>query len=188
MRSIKWAVASVVVGGLLGCGGPQPTIYRVAVDRLSQDKVATTCYRPGSAPTTTPDRTSNMIDQEQWVIWEGIDGLRYLDVGGNINYGLGQAERVDIDGEAIVDANTEDDANVFTTERVRTDSATEVYTTSATYTFEELGKTIKGTLALRSNCAGADCGGIPSCDVTLNFSGRQIDTDQFSFYTPDGND
>jgi hypothetical protein len=187
MHSIKWAVAVVVAGGLLGCGGPQPTIYRVAVERLTQDKIPTSCYRTGNAPTTTPDRTSNMVNQEQWVLWEGVDGAKYLDVGGDINYFMGNAERVDIDGDAIVDDN-DDGKDVFTTERVRTESTTEIYTTSATYTFDELGKTLKGTLLLRSNCAGSNCGGTPSCEITLNFSGRKIDTDQFSFYSPSGND
>jgi hypothetical protein len=176
----------VVTSGLLGCGGAQPSIYRVAIDRLTAANVPAACYRTGQAPTTIPDKTTNMVDEEQWVYWDGLEDQAYLDIG-TINYGLGQAQRVDIDGDSIQGAK-EEDQYIFKAERVETESATEIYTTSATYTITELGETLEGTLALRSACAGADCAGTPTCEVSLNFVGRKIKTDQLSIYGTNGAD
>lgn len=187
MRSIKWAVAVVAMGGLLGCGGPQPSIYRVAVERLTVQNVPSTCYRSGQAPTAPfPDVSTNLVDEQQWVIWEGVEDTSYLETGG-VDYGLGQAQDVSIGGDAI-QGGKEDDNWVFTSTRTLTESATEVYTTSATYTIESLGETLEGSLALNSACAGADCGGTPSCNVTLRFVGRKIKVDQLTAYGNTGND
>lgn len=186
MRSMKWAVAAVVTSGLLGCGGSQPSIYRVAIERLTVANLPQTCYRAGQAPTTIPDKTTNMVDEEQWVYWEGVEDVSYLDIG-TINYGMGQAQRVNITGDSI-QGGKDDDKYVFTAERVETDSATEIYTTSATYTIDKLGETIEGSLALHSACAGTDCAGTPTCDVSLAFVGRKIKTDQLSLYGTEGGD
>ncbi|MDY7225900.1 hypothetical protein [Hyalangium rubrum] len=185
MRSIKLAVAVVAVSGLLGCGGSQPSIYRVAMERVTLANTAA-CFRAGQVPTTNPDETTNMVDEEQWVIWDGIDDVQYLEPG-NIDYSLGQAEDISIGGEAIQGGKVEDNT-VFTTTRTRRESTTEIYTTSATYTIEKLGKTLEGSLALSSACAGADCGGIPSCNVTLRFVGRKISTDNLTVYDNSGGD
>jgi len=181
MRSLKWAVAVVAVSGLLGCGNSQPSIYRVAVQRLTAENTPSSCYRTGQAPTTIPDKSTNLVDQQQWVVWEGLEEAVYLEPG-TLNYAMGQAERVAISADAIQGAKA-DGTYTFTSERTQTDSATEVYTTSATYTVDKLGSTLEGSLALHSHCTGADCAGAPTCDITLTFSGIKIDADQLSLYT-----
>jgi hypothetical protein len=186
MRTFKWAVAVVMTSGLMGCGGSQPAIYRVAIERLTSANVPNTCYRTGQAPTTTPDKTTNVFDEEQWVYWEGVDDQAYLDTGA-INYDMAQAQTVSIPGDSI-QGGEDGDQQVFRAERVQTDSVNEVYTTSATYAIDELGETLKGTLTLRSACVGTDCGGTPTCEVSLAFSGRKIKTDQLSIYGINGAD
>lgn len=186
MRSMKWAVSAVVMSGLLGCGGSQPAIYRVAIERLTAANVPASCYRAGQAPTTVPDKTTNIVDEEQWVYWEGVEEVSYLDTGA-INYGLGQAQRVSIAGDAI-QGGKQEDAYVFTAERTETESATEIYTTAATYTIDTLGETLEGRLTLRSACVGTDCAGTPTCEVSLAFAGRKIKTDQLSIYGVEGAD
>jgi hypothetical protein len=180
MRSIKWAVAVMAASSLLGCEGSQPSLYRVAVDPVAQN-VPATCYRAGQAP-TNPDKTTNIVDQQQWVFWEGLDDTAYLEAGA-INYAVGQAQRVVIAGDAIQGTQA-DGKYTFVSERTQTDSATEVYTTSATYTIDELGETLEGTLALHSHCTGAGCDGIPTCDVSVKFVGRKIDAEQISLFNP----
>jgi hypothetical protein len=180
MRFIKWAVAAVAASSLLGCEGSQPSIYRVAVDPVAQN-IPTTCYRSGQAP-TAPDKTTNIVDQQQWVIWEGVEDIAYLEPG-NINYILGQAQRVVITGDAIQGSKA-DGKYTFVSERTQTDSPNEVYTTSATYTIDKLGETLEGTLALHSHCTGSECAGIPTCDVSVKVVGRKIDADQISLYNP----
>jgi hypothetical protein len=177
MRFMKWAVAVAAVSSLMGCGNSQPSVYRVALARVGT--LPTSCYR--TAPTGTPNTTTNLVDEKQWVIWEGLDDKMYLETG-SINYQLGDAERILITGDAIEGGKDDSKQTVFTSVHTETQSATEVYTTSATYTFEELGKTLKGNLALHSNCAGANCAGTPTCDTTLDFSGRQINADSSILY------
>jgi hypothetical protein len=182
MRSIPFAVAVMAASSLLGCEDSQPTIYRVAIEPVAQH-VPPTCYRTNQAP-TNPDTVTNIVDQQQWVVWEGVDGTVYLEPG-VINYTLGQAQRVIINGDAIQGTKA-DGKYTFNTERTQTDSATELYTTSATYTIDKLGETLEGTLALHSHCTGSDCAGIPTCDVSVKFVGRKIDTDQISLYDTGG--
>ncbi len=181
MRFMKWAVAAVAASSLLGCEGSQPSIYRVAVDPVSQN-IPTTCYRSGQAP-ANPDKTTNIVDQQQWVLWEGLDDIVYLEPG-TINYTMGQAQRIVINGDAIQGSKA-DGKYTFLSERTQTDSATEVYTTSATYTIDKLGETLEGALALHSACGGTDCAGIPTCDVSVKFVGRKIDADQIVPYQAD---
>lgn len=186
MRSMKWAVTAVVVSGLLGCGGSQPAIYRVAIERLTVANLPQTCYRAGQAPTTIPDKTTNMVDEEQWVYWEGVEDVSYLDIG-TISYNMGQAQRVNMAGDSIR-GGKKDDAYVFMAERTETESTNEVYNTAATYTIDKLGQTLEGRLTLRSACVGTDCLGTPTCEVSLAFVGRKINTDQLSLYGAEGAD
>jgi hypothetical protein len=171
----------MAAGGLWGCDGFQPSIYRVAVDRLTAEAIPTTCYRSGQAPTFIADKSTNIVDQQQWVFWEGIDDTAYLETG-TINYAMGQAQRVTIAGDAIQGTKT-DGKYTFASERTQTDSTTEIYTTSASYTIDKLGDTVEGSLALHSHCTGSDCAGIPSCDASLKFVGRKIDADPLSIYS-----
>lgn len=182
MRSITWAVAVMAASSLLGCENSQPTLYRVAVEPVAQH-VPTTCYRANQAPTNT-DTATNIVDQQQWVVWQGVDDTVYLEPG-VINYTLGQAQRVVITGDAIQGTQA-DGKYTFTTERTQADSETEVYTTSATYTIDKLGDTLEGILALHSHCTGDDCANIPTCDASVTFAGRKIDTDQISLYDTGG--
>jgi hypothetical protein len=177
MSSIKWAAPVLAALSLLGCQGSQPSIYRVAVDRLGTENMPPSCYRAGNAPTTIADKSTNLIDEKQWVIWEGIEDKFYLEPG-PINYQLAEARSITVSADAIVGTKTDSGTHEFVTDRTQTVSANEVYTTSAKYTFEELGKTIKGTLALHSQCAGSACNSTPTCDITLNFSGIQINGDR----------
>ena len=78
MRSLKWAVAVVAASSLLGCGGDQPSIYRVAIQRLTAENTPSSCYRTGQAPTVIADKATNLVDQQQWVIWNGVEDAIYL--------------------------------------------------------------------------------------------------------------
>lgn len=177
MRFIKWAVAVAAVSSLVGCDNSQPSVYRVAVDTLTAQNLPTSCYTAGNAPQNITDKSTNLVDQKQWVVWKGLDDVVYLEAG-NVNYALGEAHAVSISGDAIQGSKS-DKNYVFTSERTQRQSDTLTYTTSATYTIEDLSKTLKGTLTLHSTCVGSSCATTPTCDVTLNFSGRQINGDQY---------
>lgn len=164
MRSTLCAVAAVMVGGLMGCG-EQPKYYRVSIDRSPLNNLPTSCYRSGTVP--TDDRTNNVVDVAQWVIWDGVENQKYLQVG-NVDFRLGDA-RVNIpDGDAIV--STEAKAPTFTIERTQTGPNR---TSRATYTFDKLGETAEGTISLSYACSGST-GCDPNCDASLRFVGRRL--------------
>ncbi|WP_257457477.1 hypothetical protein [Archangium lipolyticum] len=165
LRSTLCVAMAVAAGGLLGCG-EQPKYYRVAIDRSPLDEVSGACYSSGEGPS---DRTTNVVDVGQWIIWDGVDDRKYLQVG-NINYQLGSSQ-VLIQGDALVSTG---DAKkpTFTAERTQANPSR---TSRATYTFDKLGETVEGTLALSFSCTGPGC--TPGCDATLRFEGRRLDVD-----------
>jgi hypothetical protein len=167
MRSMLWAVAAVMAGGLVGCG-EQPRYYRVAIERAPLNNLPTSCYRSGTVP--TDDKTNNAVDVGQWIIWDGVEGQKYLQVG-DIDYRLGDARVFIGEGDAIV--STEADEPTFIIERTQTNPNR---TSRATYTFEKLGDTLEGTLALSYACSGGT-GCDPNCDASLRVVGRRLDVD-----------
>ncbi|HYO55700.1 hypothetical protein [Archangium sp.] len=167
MRSTLWAVAAVMAGGLMGCG-EQPRYYRVAIDRSPLNNLPTSCYRPGTVP--TDDKTNNVVDVGQWIIWDGVEGRQYLQVG-DIDYELGDAQVRIVQGDAIV--STEGDKPTFVVERTQTNPNR---TSRATYTFNKLGNTLEGTLVLSHACSGGT-GCDPNCEASLGFVGRRLDVE-----------
>ncbi|MFY0563567.1 hypothetical protein ACN28E_06950 [Archangium lansingense] len=168
MRSTLWVVASVVGGGLLGCG-EQPRYYRVAIDSSSLAEVPASCYRSGSVPEDN-DKTNNVVQVGQWIIWDGVEGQKYLQVGA-ISYPLGDASVTITAGDAIV--STEADKPTFTIERIQTNPNS---TARATYTFDSLGETAQGTLSLSYVCSGsAACA--PNCEASVPFVGRRLEAE-----------
>jgi hypothetical protein len=168
MRSTLYAVAAVMVGGMMGCG-EQPRYYRVSIDRSPLGLLPGSCYSSGSPPAVT-DRTTNIVDVGQWIIWDGVEGQKYLQVG-TIDYRLGDSRVQLSEGDAIV--STEADEPTFTIERTQTNPNR---TSRATYTFEKLGETAEGTIALSYECGGPT-GCDPTCNASLRFVGRRLDID-----------
>jgi hypothetical protein len=166
MRSTLCAV--VVAGGLLGCN-PQPQYYRVVVDDAPLNNLPSSCYEGGTAPAPRGD---SLGDVQQWVLWEGVEDRKYLQVG-RINYTLGDATTVDIASDAIPSVD-EADKLTFIAERTASNPS---LTLRATYTFDKTpGDTLEGSLALSSTCTGTGCD--PNCEASLRFVGRRVDADQ----------
>jgi hypothetical protein len=166
MRSTLCAV--VVAGGLLGCN-PQPQYYRVVVDDAPLNNLPASCYDGGTAPAP---RSDTLGDVQQWVLWEGVEDRKYLQVG-RINVGLGDAAAVDILGDAIPSSG-EGDKLTFVAERTLSNPSR---TFRATYTLDDSpGDTLEGSLALSSTCTGTGCD--PNCEASLRFVGRRIAAEQ----------
>ena len=168
MRSTLYAVAAVMVGGLMGCG-EQPRYYRVSIDRAPLGNLPGTCYSSGTPP-TNDDRTNNVVDVGQWILWDGVEDRKYLQVG-DIDYRLGDARVQLTEGDAIVSA--EADKPTFTIERTQTGPNR---TSRATYTFDKVGDTLEGSLALSYTCSGGT-GCAPNCEASLRFVGRRVNVD-----------
>ncbi len=167
MRSTLWVLGAVMVGGMMGCG-QQPRYYRVAIDTSPLNNLTPSCYSDNTVP--TDDRTANVVDVGQWIIWDGVEDRKYLQVG-DVDYELGDAQVRIIAGDAIV--SSEADKPTFTAERTQTGPNR---TSRATYTFDKLGETVEGTLALSFSCS-APTGCPPNCEASLPFVGRRLDVD-----------
>jgi len=180
LRSTLCVVTAVAAGGLLGCGQGEK-YYRVVVDRSPLNNLPSSCYI-NNTPPPPPQPTNNLQqDVQQWVLWEGTEGRRYLELGGNINYGLGNAYTVSIPGEVIMN-QADAEKTTFVAERTDVEPNR---TFRATYTFDNegglfQGNVIEGSIALSSTCtptATSTCNNRPNCEATLRFSGRMIDAD-----------
>lgn len=177
------------------CGGGQPRIFKVALDRTAQNQITTSsCYINSTSP-QYPERTSqNLFEDATWVIWDGDQQELFLDVG-SLSVGLAHAAPLRLD--ELVKGNSAD--KIFTAVKTQTcvgnfgGGATPACAPSpnalsqinwvAKFTFEQLGNTIKGNLDVTSDysCQGNACpmgGMVPytSCkNVLLPFSGRKIE-------------
>jgi hypothetical protein len=166
---------AVAVGGLMGCGQEQK-YYRVAVDLSPLRNLPASCYNSGTTPAPTTITTQ---DTQQWILWDGVEDRKYLEVGG-VNYTLGSAS-VSISGDALVSTG-EGDKTTFVAERTLVDPNR---TQRATYTFDNegglfAGDVIEGSISLVSTCAASGtntCNQPANCEATLRFSGRRIDAE-----------
>jgi hypothetical protein len=176
LRSTLCVVTAVVAGGLMGCGEPQK-YYRVVVDRSPLNNLPSSCY-PNNTPPTQPQPTSNLQDVQQWILWDGLEGRKYLEAGA-INYSLA-GTNLNIGNDAIV-STAEADKTTFVAERTDIEPGR---TYRATFTFDNegglfQGNVIEGSIALSYTCTptGAFTCNRPNCDATLRFSGRQVEAD-----------
>jgi hypothetical protein len=178
LRSTLCVVTAVAAGGLLGCGQPEK-YYRVVVDGSSLSNLPSTCYSNNTPP--PPGGTTNLLqDVQQWVLWEGTEGRRYLQLDNDITYVLGNAYTIDIDGEVLTN-QADADKTTFVAERTQVDPNR---TFRVTYTFDNegglfQGNVIEGSIALSSTCAPtatATCNR-PNCEATLRFSGRMVNAE-----------
>ncbi|XXF77529.1 hypothetical protein P2318_31420 [Myxococcaceae bacterium GXIMD 01537] len=179
MRSFKWAVAAFALSGLTGCFNSDPVQYRIAVS-AAPNPLPNTCYRGGTTPTNPPDQQTNTVEEQTWTLWDGIDGMKYLDLSSDIRANMAHAPTVDIDADAVEGKENDDGKYVFTVER--TERSTDItVVTAATYTFASMGQTAEGTVTFRSSCTGTACGNNNqlSCEYSRNFIGRRVDGDRF---------
>jgi len=179
LRSTLCVVTAVAAGGLLGCGQPEK-YYRVVVDRSPLNNLPSSCYVNNTQP--PPGGTTNLQQVvQQWVLWEGTEGRRYLELDGNIRYELGNAFPVSISGDVLTN-QADAEKTTFVAERTEVEPNR---TFRATYTFDNegglfQGNVIEGSIALSSTCAPtatSTCNNRPNCEATLRFSGRMVDAD-----------
>ncbi|HLM42602.1 MAG TPA: hypothetical protein VK458_01990 [Myxococcaceae bacterium] len=176
LRSTLCVVTAVVAGGLMGCGEPQK-YYRVVVDRSPLTNLPSSCY-PNNTPPPQPQPTSNLQDVQQWILWDGLEGRKYLEAG-SVNYSLA-GTNLNIGNDAIV-STPDADKTTFVAERTDIEPGR---TYRATYTFDNegglfQGNVIEGSIALSYTCTptGTFTCNRPNCEATLRFSGRQVEAE-----------
>lgn len=181
MRSILLSAVALL---FVGCGDPQPNVYKIAIDTTPLRSLAGSCYEEGAAPEWNGTVT-NIVTEQTWEWWPGLEGNSYLQIGDTGGFNLGDAEDVSINGTIVGQGKT------FTATRVTEwtfgefdDTHTETVTVSLK---NDPGGVVEGTLTLSSQhtCSPADCG-VYSCEVSLPFVGRRLDLEQNSFVVSQG--
>ena len=194
MKTVLMAAAAMVV--LVGCNSGQPRIYRVAVDVSPAKTVQNpSCYKANAVPGGTVSETNLRVEQ-QWVIWDGVEGKQYLDMGRQ-QFKLGDSPTINF--AELIEGQT----GVFTGQRVENDQVTipnvvsynQVRQTIITVNFNDLGASPTGTINLQSSYACQPQGSCPmdttvadprSCTVPLNFVARRIDVSRIAAYQEEG--
>jgi hypothetical protein len=191
----RMMMAFVAVAALAACNGGQPRIYRVAVDQTPARNVQTAaCWKMQAVPTSFINET-NLLVEEQWVIWDGLDSQgapKYFLDFGRQNFNLGDAPEIDFN--ELISSGVQ---GQFSGQRVRSQQVPGIYTevrqTSITVTFNDLGAAPTGTMSLKA--AYACQGTCPpenqvndprSCEVPLQFSARRIDVSRIAGYSEQG--
>ena len=187
--SIVLAIASAALA-LTACNTGQPRIYRVAVDPSPVLNLPPTCYSNNEIPGgTVRDSVTNWRSEFEWVIWDGVDGKQYLDLGEGETFPLGDAAPISVYG--IIEGQDNTFVGTETTSRLPdNNNYSYVRTKTITVTFEDQGTSPKGTVDLVSNYTCTNCAqgeteqkGNKNCSTRLNFAGRRIDASPTTGYS-----
>ena len=177
MRLTKWLFALALVSSFaMSCGNGQPRYYRIGINRTPLENLPASCYAGGIVPPTT-DKSTNVVEVQQWSLWDGTDGKLELVIGDMSVFSLGNAERVRVNGDAIEGGPT-----TFSEIREQVNPQRTVKTIT-TVVFTDLGPTARGTLTLDSNTTCTNCG-TPACKVDMAVTGRLVDSTPTMIYTP----
>ena len=185
MKGMKIFAGVAALLALVGCGGANARTYSVAFDDSASQNLPPSCFVNNTVPTTKVELT-NERQELVFVIWDGTEGKQYLDLSRK-SWSLGDAEDVIISG--LVEST---DGKVFSgTRTARTlpnpaaanPNFSDTQVSTVTVTFDEVGATAKGSIALKSDYTCTSCqnnGGKVNCSAQYTFSGRKVEYQNFS--------
>ncbi|MBX5484212.1 MAG: hypothetical protein IRZ16_20490 [Myxococcaceae bacterium] len=186
--SIALAVAATAVA-LSACNTGQPRIYRVAVDLSPVLNLPPTCFSNNEIPGgTVRQSVTNWRGEYEWVIWDGVDGKQYLDLGEGATFDLGDAAPISVVG--VIEGQDNTFVGTETISRLPdNNNYSYVRTKVITVTFNDQGASPTGTVDLNSsytctNCADGETEqpGNKNCSTRLNFTARRIDASPTTGY------
>lgn len=193
MRSTKVVLLGALsLLGLAGCNMGQPRLYRVAIDESPLKTIKTpTCYRNSNLPGGPSDVDTYRAEKE-WVIWNGVSGKEYLDLG-TLSYKLGDSPTITVLGLIEGDGAERSFAAVRTEARPAGDLYTEQRQMQIAVKFDDYSASPVGTVSLQStyacsnNRASCPTGDqappdAASCNAVLNFVARRIDVTNGTSY------
>lgn len=200
MRLSTVFFAALAFVSLVGCGGNQPRVFRISLDRTPEKSISNpSCYKDSRLPGGGTTTEVNYREERYWVIWDGVDAAgtakQFLDLA-RPTFKLGDSPTITVTG--LVEGSD----RTFSAQRNITNNfpggiqATETRQTIVTVTFSDLNNTPTGTVSLNAQYACVpgqqQCptpNPIPdsvSCQTTLNWSGRKIEGQQIIAYQPEG--
>lgn len=198
MRSMKLAaLGALALLSLVGCSQGQPRLYRVAIDETPVRTIAVpSCFRNNNLPSGRGNfAESNFRSEEDWVIWNGIDQVEYLDLGSQVRK-IGDAPEIRIND--LIEGTDKTFKASRNEQTPISDQWTEVRQTQVTVKFNDYSAVPSGVITLtaqyaclknRNDCPGT--GNTPSdlappdgasCNADLAFVARRIDVQQLTAY------
>ncbi len=186
MRSL--VLGSLALVALSGCNMGQPRLWRVAIDMTPIRTIANpSCFRGNILPSGRGQLSEvNYRESSEWVIWDGVEGKQYLDIGTK-NYKLGDSPEITVSD--LIEGTSTD--RVFSAQRNEVKPypgglrATESRQTQIVVTWSDYGTSPTGTVALTAQYACVNAGdNCPnpnptpdsvSCNSQLNFVARRVE-------------
>jgi hypothetical protein len=160
---------TALAGLSMGCDSLGPgdyVIYRVAIAEGDQSDG---CYFPlDDPPPNVKNDSSTLRSSANFILYAGADESYYLDLGQTTLEGTVDSDTYSFSGK-IVDVE-------YTLPDGDGDKLTTTVTTSVNMTVD--GNAVSGSLSVKTSfsCKGSTCGDkIPSCTVTNDFVGSEID-------------
>ena len=186
------ALGALSLLSLAGCLQGQPRIYRVAVDATPVRTIAVpSCFRNNNLPAGRGNITEqNYRSEDEWVIWNGVDQVEYLDLG-NQTFNLGDAPTITV--ADLIEGTEKTFSALRNVQKPIGDQYTEARQTQVSVKFNDYSAVPVGTISLNSQYAcikgRADCPvgdaspqDAASCNSSLNFVARRIDVQQITAY------
>lgn len=193
MRSTKLVLLGALsLLGLVGCNGGQPRIYRVAIDKTPIRTIADpSCFRGNILPSGRGQLSEvNFREEDEWVIWDGVEGKQYLDLGTQ-SYKLGDSPEIRvadlIEGSDKVFSAQRNEVKPFPGVEATESRQTQIVVTWNDYSFAPTG-TIQLTaqyacVAGREQCPNPNpTPDSVSCRSQLNFTARRIEASHITAY------
>jgi hypothetical protein len=178
--SPSWIIPLVVVLGASCSWNSEapPMIYQVAIGLTpSNTLVLDACFINSRSPS---DTVTDIFQQQQWLLWDGPEDMRFLQIGDLSTFPIGEAERVNLNGDTLRGVN-----DTFTASRKKLDASGQLRTNSVTVEFTQLDYEIGGTLTLSSPCTTCP-NKLSNCTVDLPFFGQSLDAYPGVIYSPTG--
>ena len=186
------ALSALSLLSLVGCLQGQPRIYRVAVDETPVRTIAVpSCFRNNNLPAGRGNITEqNYRAEDEWVIWNGVDQVEYLDLGTK-SWELGDAPTIRVSD--LIEGTDKTFSALRNEQKPIMDFYTEARQTQVSVKFTDYSAVPVGTISLdsqyacikgRNDCPVGDASpqDAASCKSSLNFTARRIDVQQFTVY------
>jgi hypothetical protein len=193
MRSMKLvALGALSLLSLAGCLQGQPRLYRVAVDATPVRTIAVpSCFRNNNLPAGRGNITEqNYRSEDEWVIWNGVDQVEYLDLG-NQTFSLGDAPTITV--ADLIEGTEKTFSALRNVQKPIGDQYVEARQTQISVKFNDYSAVPVGTISLnaqyacikaRADCPVGDASpqDAASCSSSLSFVARRIDVSQQTVY------
>ncbi len=187
MRINKVVLAAAALAVLAGCGASQPRIYMISMDGSPLASLPPSCYLNNTVSTLREIGT-NLREELQWVLWDGVENKQYLDIG-PFSVRLGQADQISVG--SMIEGSDKVFSGQLVEQKLPDPNSQYTYTKtlSVIVSFNDLGASPVGSVDLSSQYTCTACTNNDNkvnCAAKLNFVGRRVDGTNYIGFSPRG--